>query len=202
MLIEGEVDDCGVKDELNDYRVLGALILTVQKPVEVLHVQYINEAVGVPVAPQRQVPMTQTAHKPVGVPQVQHTDKVAEIESTHAGRVAEITGDVSIILPTMLALTVSCRAAKVVAHSGYTHELVQYIVSRRASPHASGSGPRDLLRRPSSMEMPGPVRAAFLRCFLDARRGGSIFERRCSTLVEVFVSQKASLTTTCFSRRS
>ena len=84
--------------------------------------------------------------------------------------VAEITGDVSIILPTMLALTVSCRAAKVVAHSGYTPELVQYIVSRRASPHASGSGPRDLLRRPSSMEMPGPVRAAFLRCFLDARR--------------------------------
>ena len=42
VLIEGEVDECGVKDELNDYRVLGALILTVCTSVVAGGVKYVS----------------------------------------------------------------------------------------------------------------------------------------------------------------
>ena len=47
--------------------------------VEVPQVQYIDKAVDVPVAVQRQVPGIETVQKTVEVPQTQHIDKVADV---------------------------------------------------------------------------------------------------------------------------
>ena len=51
----------------------------VQQTVEVPQVQYIDKAVDVPVAVQRQVPSIETVQKTVEIPQTQHIDKVADV---------------------------------------------------------------------------------------------------------------------------
>ena len=40
-----------------------------------------------------------------------------------------------------------------ISKAGYTHELVHFNLSKRASVHASGSTRSDLVRKPSTMEM-------------------------------------------------
>ena len=47
----------------------------VQVPREVPQIQFIDEAVDVPVQKQRQVPMIQKVQKTVEVPQVQYYDR-------------------------------------------------------------------------------------------------------------------------------
>ena len=58
-------------------RSIDAPVSQIQKTVEVPQIQFINEAVGVPVIVQRQVPVVQKMQKAVEASQAQSTDRVA-----------------------------------------------------------------------------------------------------------------------------
>merc|ERR1712196_350581 len=66
------------------------MVQTVQRPVEVPQIQYVDEVVEVPVTKQRQVPMVQTVQRPVEVPQVQIIDEVVDVPVTKQRHVPQV----------------------------------------------------------------------------------------------------------------